>query len=226
MKKYRFFLLALLLLLCMTCTAGCQSAHEDAPSPETALHELQEAVKQRDVQKISSYVDLEQFLENTYDISAREMSTRIDVLAKRYPEDPFFWHTTEFMQQYAAEHRDISLHFIHDILAYYFANEAPAVSYDSNPTSWLSGELAKLHAASTAEWKEFRKLDKQHTIAVLRLKGDGSPYGNLTDGITLELGMEQQADGRWKFTGIENIPELILPVADKAEMFWTLQGWQ
>ena len=145
MKKILFFFSAVLLLFCLTCAAGCGHATpEPVASPEAALKELQQAVRQRDMQKVACYVDLEPFLEHTYDESANETALLIRTLAGRYPEDPFFWHDTAFMQQYAKEHRDISLQFIHSILDNYFSGRTPAASYDENPTSWLSGELAKL----------------------------------------------------------------------------------
>lgn len=227
MKKFLFPLLSSLLLLCMTFSTGCgNTAPKNTASPEAALKELQQAVQERDMPKVATYVDLDSFLAHTYDQSANETALAIEVLHERYPEDPFFWHDTAFMQQYARKHRDISLHFIRSILDYYFSKEVPVATYDENPTSWLSGELAKLHDASTAELTEIRRPDDRHATLVLLLKGDNSPYGALTDGITLELGLELQTDGKWKFTEIQNIPALILPVADKAEMFWTFHGWQ
>ena len=226
MRSFLYSIFVSLLFLCMTCTAGCGTAARDTISPETALKELQLAVRERDAAKVASYVDLDRFLENTYDSSARETALAVETLHERYPEDPFFWHDTKFMQQYAIDHRGISLQFMKKILSHYFSKESPAASYDEDPESWLSGELGKLHAAGTAEIREIRHTGPRHASVFLQLKGDNTPYGKFTDGILLELGMEQQEHGGWKVTGIENIPDLILPVADKAEMFWTFQGWQ
>lgn len=217
------------MLFFFICLTGCSSAPQastEGSSPEAAVKELQQAVIERDLSRISSCTDMEAFLADTYDNSAREMSSVIGELHQRYPDDPFFWHDTEFMQQYAKDHRDISLMFINKILGYYFSNTVPAATYDENPESWLSGELKKLHDACKAEIQDIHRADASHAEVALYLKGDGSPYGALTDGIVLKLSMEQQKDGTWKFIRIANIRELIFPVADKAEMFWTLQGWQ
>ncbi len=226
MKKHLLGLILPLLFL-TSCCMGCHAApSQSSPSPEDSFRELQLAVQAGNRDKIETLVDLDRFLEQSYDISASEMSKDILILHQRYPEDPFFWHDTAFMDAYTKEHRSVSLNFIRDILTCYFSGETPAETYDEAPTSWLSGELAKLYEASTAELKDIRRTADGHATAVILLKGDGTPYGSLTDGIRLELNLEQQEDGRWKFTGIGNIPDLILPVADKAEMFWTLQGWQ
>lgn len=216
----------LFLVLCLTGCSSATKASEDVISPDTAIRELQQAVAERDWDKVSSCFDVDSFLADTYDRSARETAIVINELHQRYPEDPFFWHDTEFMQQYAKEHRDISLLFINRILGFYFSKTAPAAAYDDNPESWLSGELAKIHGACKAEILDINQTDATHATAILSLKGDGTPYGDLTDGIDLKLAMELKEDGKWKFTHIANIPELIFPVADKAEMFWTLQGWQ
>ena len=217
------------LLFFALCLTGCSSApktSKDVPSPETAIRELQQAVAGRDWGKVSACFDVDSFLADTYDNSALEMSTVIGELHQRYPDDPFFWHDTEFMQQYAREHRGISLLFINRILDFYFSNAVPAAAYDDNPESWLSGELAKIHDACRADILDIQQRDATHATATISLKGDGTPYGNLTDGITLKIAMELKDNGKWKFTHIVNIRELIFPVADKAEMFWTLQGWQ
>ena len=216
----------LFLVLCLTGCSSAPKAAKDVISPEAAVKELQQAVTNRDWDRVSSYFDVEFFLADTYDNSAWEMSVVISQLHDRYPDDPFFWHDTEFMQQYALDHRDISLLFINRILGFYFSKAAPAANYDDNPESWLSGELAKIHSACSAEIQDIHMSDAHHAEVALSIKGDGSPYGNLADGITLKLAMEKQTDGTWKFTRITNIRELIFPVADKAEMFWTLQGWQ
>ncbi len=208
---------------------GCSSASDKSitdTSPEKALNELRQAIVARDSSKVHTLTDLDAFLADTYDVSSKETALLIGRLHERYPEDPFFWHDTEFMLNYSKEHREISLLFTHKILDYFFSKETPATDYDDNPESWLSGELSKLHKACTASVLEIQQSDKGHATAVLKLIGDGTPYGNLTDGIVLKLGMDKQRDGNWKFTSVENIPELIIPVADKAEMFWTLQGWQ
>ena len=216
----------LMVFLCMALIAGCGMAQGRAEQmPEDALREMQRAVAQRDREKLSQYVDLEDFLGKAYDEAGHQTAIRIGELGKRYPKDPFFWHDTAFMEDYAREHREVSMEFMRQILTYYFSGKVSASSYDENPTLWLSGELGRLYRASTAEVAEIRQ-DGKKAIVVLQITGDGTPYGRMTDGIRLELAMERQPDGSWKFTQIENIADLIVPVTDKAEMFWTYQGWQ
>ncbi|MBQ9614988.1 MAG: hypothetical protein IJR38_01460 [Selenomonadaceae bacterium] len=216
----------LMVFLCMALLAGCGMAQGRAEqTPEDALREMQRAVAQRDREQLSRYVDLEDFLGRTYDEAGHQTAVRIGELGKRYPKDPFFWHDTAFMENYAREHREISMEFMRQILSHYFSGKEPASSYDENPTSWLSGELGRLYRASRAEVTEIRQ-DGKKAVVVLRIQGDESPYGRMTDGIELQLGMEQQPEGNWKFTQIANIAGLIVPVTDKAEMFWTYQGWQ
>ena len=229
MKKRRWkrtllpCLAALLLLLCLA-AAGC---HKD--DPKEAWNGLRQGMEDRDAAKVAQYMDMDALLKDAYDDSSRELASSVEDLALRYPEDPFFKHTPEFMKEYMAEHRSFGLKLASDALLGFLSGRKPAASFEEQPGSWLSGEFAKLYAATTAELKDIRheKNDsgRHRAVAVVHLKGDGSAYGNFVDGLELELAMEQQEDGSWKFTRIGNIPSLLLPVTDRAEVYWLMQGW-
>ena len=158
-----------MVFLCMALLAGCGMAQGRAEqTPEDALREMQRAVAQRDREQLSRYVDLEDFLGRTYDEAGHQTAVRIGELGKRYPKDPFFWHDTAFMENYAREHREISMEFMRQILSHYFSGKEPASSYDENPTSWLSGELGRLYRASQAEVTEIRQDGKKAVDCICR----------------------------------------------------------
>ena len=223
--KYRKWagILVLFALLSGLCVHGyCEHAKH---TPEYALQQAGQALLEKDAGKLRQYVAVDAFLQSGYEDGSAEVSARVDELRARYPQDPFFWHETAFMQEYAANHRGYALRFIQQMLTDYLKDTAPAATSEAAPEAWLAREFSCVLLHSQAELGPLRVSGDKAQAGVM-LRGDDSKYGRLADGLTLQLELMHQPEGHWRVMRIINAAELTVPVTDRAEAFWTMQGWQ
>lgn len=212
---------ALLLAVALLLLTGYR--YHEARTPEYALGEAAKALKARDYQAFSTYVDVDSVTEHGYDEGAKALAAHVSELRMRYPDDPFFWHDQDFMQCYADAHRTRGLALAHGILEHFFAGQE-SDDFAKDPMGYLAREAERMGRQTHAE---IRSIDEKgdEAKAVLHFRGTGEPYGKLTDGIEVGLLLRRQVDGVWKIERVENAEALVLPVADSAEAFWALQGW-
>ena len=222
-KRKGRFLAAILLLLAIV--AGGAAMCFDRHSPEYALTETGAALRARDAAKLAEFVESDAFLAAAYDDGAAELAEAVGTLHECYPQDMFFWHDTAFMRDYAAMHRAAALLAMRQALDLYLSGGAtkPAV-FETDPVAWGAADLASILSATSADIVSVQK-DGSEAVATLRLRGSGD-YGGLLDGMEVKLAMRQRHDGMWQILRVTNAKELVLPVTDSAERYWTLQGWQ
>lgn len=221
MRKTGSLVLCLAVLLVVLVGGYCFSAVQ---SPEYALEQAAKAFRERDEMTFLQYVEADALVAEAYDESAKELAENIAALRERYPEDFFFHHDTAFMLDYTREHRKEALQLIQAVRRAYFMGEAPAESFEAGPPSWLSGEVAKFGACSQGECVQMVQ-DGERAVAEIHITGDGTDYGRMADGLVFQLELHRQ-NGDWKIVRIANVKDLLFPVTDSAETFWTVQGWQ
>ena len=211
LKKF----LSVILILSTMIICGC--GKED--SAELALAEMQTALTERNFAKLSERIDVEKFFAQTYDDVTVELAKNCEEYGKKYPEDPYFQHDAEFLQNYNSEHRELHLNFLRGVKDAYFAKLPEPATPEENPHAYVANEFEKILQASTAEIKN-TKIEGNHAIMTVEMRGDNSIRGGFIGNLTFKLSFDKDAENKWHFTGIENLDELVPPLVDKAELIW------
>ena len=224
-KSRRLWLAAGLLVLFVLAGGVCFARSMARDTPEYALAQLAAGIENKDYDTVQRYADVDRLVTSSYDESTEILARDIEKLHALYPEDWFFRHDTAFMKGYIADRRAQDLQLIKDSLAQAVSGRRAAGSRPE--ADFLSTEAGKFAQAYRASVRSVEKQDGK-AVAVIDVRSDGtSDYGRLLpDGLTLKLGMEQQADGRYRVVQVENVSELFYPVTKAVEDYWTLQGWQ
>ena len=204
-----------LILSAVIFLTGC--GQED--SPEAALNEIKIALTERDSEKLSTRADLDKFFSTTYDATTIELAKNYDAYQAKYPDDPYFQHSAEFLTTYNAEHKALHLKFLDGVKKSFFAKMPEPDKPEDNPTAYVANEFEKIRAATNATVKETRVDDDKATV-ILDVQGDNSLRGQFIGQMTFELAFHRDEKNRWHFDAIENLDELTPTLVDKAEMVW------
>ena len=204
-----------LILSAIIFLTGC--GHQD--SPEAALNEIKIALAERDETKLSARVDMDEFFSQTYDAATVELAKNYDVYKEKYPDDPYFQHSAEFLTEYNAEHKARHLKFLDGVKDSFFAKiPAPEIPED-NPTAYVADEFQKICDATTATVKETIFEGDKATV-VLDVRGDNSMRGMFIGRWTFKLAFHRDEKNLWHFDEIANLDELTPALVDKAEIVW------
>ncbi|MFV0637225.1 hypothetical protein [Mitsuokella sp.] len=223
MKRRKGFIAILILVLVAIGVSGY--CYQSARTPEYALDQLMEGVKEHDESKVQRYADLSSIVTTSYDMSTEILARDIGVLQKEYPEDWFFRHDTAFMKKYIAERRNDDIVFINRSLEFFLNPSLTPIGENDQKAQWLAGEADKFTQHYTAKLDNVeRKGDWAE--ATFTIKGDDSDYGRLVPEMTVKAELMQHEDGHFQVMRISNIEEMFPPVVKGIEDYWTLQGWQ
>lgn len=204
-----------LILSAVIFLSGC--GQED--TPEAALDEIKIALAERDATKLAARADLDKFFSATYDATTIELAKNYDAYKAKYPDDPYFQHSAEFLTAYNAEHKDLHLKFLDGVKDSFFAKVPEPETPEENPTAYVANEFELLRRATNITIKETR-LDKNHATVVVDLRGDNSLRGKFIGNLTFELAFSRDEKNIWHFDAIENLDELTPELVDKAELVW------
>lgn len=207
--------LAILFILAATSFAGC--GKEDSPSD--ALAELQTALNEKNPDKLSERIDLENFFAQTYDDATIELAKNYDEYSKKYPDDPYFQHDAKFLEKYNLDHRELHLKFLSGVQNSYFAKIPEPETPEKNPHAYVANEFEKVRLACDADVKNISVNENRATIT-LNIRGDNSIRGQFIGEMTFKLGFEKNNSGKWRLIKIENLDELTPTLVDKAEVVW------
>lgn len=210
MKKVLLFLMLAVIFL-----TGC--GQED--TPEAALNEITFALAERNSIKLADRADLDKFFSTTYDTTTIELAEHYADYKTKYPDDPYFQHSGDFLTNYNAEHREQHLNFLRGVSYSFFAKMPESSTPEDNPTAYVANEFEKIRQATNATIKETRIDDDKATI-ILEVQGDNSLRGQFIGHMTFELGFTRDDKKRWHFEEIKNLDELMPVLVDKAELVW------
>ena len=208
-------LLAPLIMSAVIFLTGC--GQED--TPEAALNDIRLALDERDASKLSERVDLDEFFSTTYDATTLELAEDYEAYRTKYPDDPYFQHSGEFITAYNTQHKRAHLKFLDGVQESFFAKMPEPSTPEENPTAYVANEFEKIRQATDVTIKETRINDDEATI-VLDVQGDNSLRGRLIGQMTFELGFTRDNKDRWHFDEIKNLDELMPALVDKAEVVW------
>jgi hypothetical protein len=203
-----------MLILTTILFSGC--GKED--TPEAALNEIKIALAERDAEKLAARADLSEFFSATYDAATVELAKNYDVYKEKYPDDPYFQHSAEFIANYNGEHKDSHLKFLNDVAAAYFAKIPEPTTPEENPTAYVANEFEKIRQATNATVKEVIT-EKNSATIILEVAGDDSLRGKFIGQMTFKLTFRKEKE-RWHFEEIKNLDELTPILVDKAEIIW------
>ena len=195
--------------------AGC--GKED--TPEAALNEIKLALAERDSKKLADRADLNEFFSATYDAATVELAKNYDVYKEKYPDDPYFQHSAEFLTEYNGEHKDLHLKFLRNVAESYFAKIPEPATPEENPTAYVANEFEKIRQATNATVKEIL-IDKNDATITLEITGDNSLRGKFIGQMIFKLSFHKDKENRWHFDEIKNLDELTPVLVDKAELIW------
>ena len=204
-----------LILSAVIFLTGC--GQED--SPEAALNEIKIALAERDSEKLSTRADLDKFFSMTYDATTVALAENYDDYREKYPDDPYFQHSAEFLTTYNAEHKALHLKFLDGVKKSFFSKMPEPSTPEENPTAYVANEFEKIRQATDATIKETR-IDENHATIILEVTGDNSLRGKFIGQLTFKLGFIRDEKNRWHFESIENLDELMPVLVDKAEIIW------
>ena len=187
-------------------------------TPEDALAEIKIALAERNSEKLAARADLNEFFSKTYDAATIELAKNYDVYKEKYPDDPYFQHSAEFITEYNAEHKDLHLKFLNDVAAAYFAKMPEPATPEENPPAYVANEFEKIRQASNTTVKEVA-ISKNSAIITLEVAGDDTLRGKLIGQMTFKLGFHKEKE-HWHFDEITNLDELTPILVDKAEIVW------
>ncbi len=188
-------------------------------SPEAALNEIKIALAERNETKLSARVDMDEFFSQTYDAATVELAKNYDAYKEKYPDDPYFQHSAEFLTEYNAEHKDRHLKFLDGVKDSFFDKiPAPEIPED-NPTAYVADEFQKICDATTATVKE-TIFDGDKATVVLDVHGDNSLRGMFVGQWIFKLAFHRDEKNLWHFDEIANLDELTPALVDKAEIVW------
>lgn len=208
-------LLVPLILFAVIFLTGC--GQED--TPEAALNEITLALAERDSIKLADRTDLDKFFSTTYDATTVELAEHYDNYKTKYPDDPYFQHSDDFLTTYNAEHREQHLNFLRGVSYSFFAKTPEPSTPEDNPTAYVANEFEKIRQATNATIKETR-IDNDAATIILEVQGDNSLRGQFIGHMTFELGFTRDDKKRWHFKEIKNLDELMPALVDKAELVW------
>ena len=211
--KLKFF--APLILSAIIFLTGC--GHDD--SPEAALNEIKISLAERDKTKLSARLDIDEFFSQTYDAVTVELAKNYETYKTKYPDDPYFQHSAEFLTEYNAVHKERHLKFLDGVKASFFDKiPAPEIP-EENPTAYVADEFKKICDATTATVKE-TLVDGDKATVVLDVRGDNSMRGMFIGQWTFKLSFHRDEKNLWHFDEIANLDELTPALVDKAEIVW------
>lgn len=215
MKKIYLLLVA---ALTIGITGGCGGTKED--TPEAALNDIQIALANQDRQLIESRVDVDKFLDNLYSDVTVQIADNIKELHDRYPDDPYFWNSPEFIRKYNEEKRSFYMSFVNASVNAYFDPEVKPDTFVNLFAIQCAKEFKNICAAMETKISPAKKEDNHATID-FELIGDSTPYGQFVgNNLTFRFGFDRDKEGRWHLVKIENLNELIFPIVDRAELVW------
>ena len=211
---HRIFLKMFLLIFVPAVLIGC--GRED--TPQNAFDEIKNALAERNSENLSERVNLENFFAVTYDEITLELAAHCDEYSKKYPEDPYFQRGGDFLKNYNEIHRDRHLDFLRGVEAAFYMKIPEPEKPEENPHAYLANEFENTRRATIAKIVD-TKIDGDRAIMTVNLSGDNSLYGHFIGQIEFKFAFEKSGE-KWKLVKIENLPEILPQIVDKAELVW------
>lgn len=183
-------------------------------TPRGAVEEIISAIKARDYERLTTRIDLTEFINLGYDDAIDQLALNCDRFHEKYPDDLLFQFGAQALRDYNARYRLIHIGVIFSVIQSYFhSNPKLPKKFSDDPIAFAAVHLKKLIGALKSEivdedWK---------SVAVeITAKGD---YKDLIGKLKIKLEMAA-VDGRWRVIKISNADELIEPIVDIAEKVW------
>ena len=208
-------LFAPLILSAVILLTGC--ARDD--SPEAALNEIKIALAERDEAKLSARVDTDEFFSQTYDAATVALANNYDEYHAKYPDDPYFNHSAEFLTEYNSVHKERHLKFLDGVKDSFFDKVPTPAVPEENPTAYVADEFNKICSVTSATVTD-TIINGDKATVVVDVRGDNSLRGLFVGQWTFKLAFHRDEQDRWHFDKIANLDELTPALVDKAELVW------
>ena len=186
---------------------------------KNTIDEMRTAINERNLEKLTRYVDVKKFLDDGYDEVTDELAQNCDKFHKLYPHDLFFKFGARALRFYNSNFRKVHLSFIVRVInAYFDKNLTPPKSFTAAPINYCAVELSKMLQALTSNVKKIT-VEKSRAVAEVEIFGDNSYYGKIWGSLNFKFEFIEVGEV-WQLKQILNVRELVAPVLDMAERFW------
>ena len=186
---------------------------------ENVIEEMRLAINERNLEKLTRYVDVKKFLDEGYEEVTDELAKNCDKFHKLYPHDLFFKFGSRALRFYNSRFRGVHLGFVTRVMnAYFNKNLVPPKSFTSAPIDYCAFELSKMLKALTCNVKNISE-EKSRAVAEVEIFGNNSYYGKIWGNLNFQFEFIE-VNGIWQLKQILNVRELVAPVLDMAERFW------
>ncbi len=186
---------------------------------ENVIEEMRTAINERDLEKLTRYVDVKNFLDEGYEEVTDELAKNCAKFHKMYPHDLFFKFGAGVLRFYNSKFRGVHLGFVTRVMkAYFDKNLTPPKSFTAAPIDFCAVELSKLLNALHSKVKKIT-VEKSRAVAEVEIAGDNSPYGKMWGNLNFQFEFIEVGE-IWQLKKIVNVRELVPPVLDMAEKFW------
>lgn len=186
---------------------------------ENVVEEMRTAINERDLEKLTCYVDVKTFLSEGYEEVTDELANNCAKFHKLYPHDLFFKFGAGVLRFYNSKFRGVHLGFITRVMnAYFDKNLTPPKSFTAAPIDFCAVELSKLLKALHSKVKKIT-VEKSRAVAEVEIAGDNSLYGKMWGNLNFQFEFVEVGE-IWQLKKIVNVRELVPPVLDMAERFW------
>ena len=186
---------------------------------EKVIEEMRTAINERDLEKLTRYIDVKKFLDEGYEEVTDELAKNCDKFHKLYPHDLFFKFGSRALRFYNSKFKGVHLGFIVRVMnAYFDKNLVPPKSFTAAPIDFCAVELSKMLKSLTSNVKNF-SVENSRAVAEVEIFGDNSYYGKVWGNLNFQFEFVEVGEV-WKLEKISNVRELVAPVLDMAERFW------
>ncbi len=187
-------------------------------TPESAWKEICTAVAERDQETFFHRVEVSRFINKAYDDATEELANHCEEFHELYPQDLYFQFGAQNIRNYNEEFRAVHLGFLDQFIAAYFNNLKKSGTFEANPVTFAAGAFRKLHSAARSVVKE-TSVDGDKAVMVVEITG-GFIYKRTIGTMDFRFDFEQDSEGLWHLTDVQNVDELTPPILDVAETFW------
>lgn len=186
---------------------------------ENVIEEMRTTINERDLEKLTRYVDVKKFLDEGYDEVTDELAKNCAKFHELYPHDLFFKFGAGVLRFYNSKFRGVHLGFVMRVMnAYFDKNLEPPKSFTAAPIDFCAVELSKLLKTLTSNVKKIT-VEKNRAVAEVEIFGDNSYYGKIWGKLNFQFEFVEVGE-IWQLKKIVNLRELVAPVLDMAERFW------
>lgn len=201
------------------CNEECVMDSYMTDTPEIAFEEIRRAIAERDFETFCGRVELENFLNASYDEATEELAKNCEKFHGLYPHDVFFHYGEQNIRDYNEEYRRVHLGFLERFISAYFGGELRRPkSFEADPVNCAAYAFHKIYRMMRTTVGDVT-VEDEWAVMTVEISGN-IIYRKIIGALTFKFAFARNQDGMWRLRKVTNIRELTGPILDVAETFW------